>query len=403
MQFRRTSYQFGCLQQKERKKPKSNVWVLRYREPLAEGGTKLASRVIGSVEQYPTASAAWKAAEALRLSVNPDNPVQHGVSWGGLIDKYIAEEMPSRRSTAESYRRRLRVLKEKWGGYALGKVRPFAFREWLKTLKRIDGSGRSLAPKTKAHFRSLMHILYDCAVQWEFADEGRNPFGDRKIPIKNASKHKKRRSLDLAQFDLVVRHRLIAQEPFRTAVILAICLGLRCSELFALRWSDVNWKERTLNIERGIVRNILDNTKTDPSEAFLPLAPELLKVLRAWYDRTTFDKADDFIFASPYRHGKVPYSPEGVQKHRLRFVGEEIGFSDTLGWHTFRHTYRTFLDKTGAPLSVQQALMRHSDPRTTMEYGEGLSSDQREHNRAVVKLVLIRGGRSDERRKVGRG
>ncbi|MDE1177448.1 MAG: hypothetical protein PW789_12730 [Edaphobacter sp.] len=31
-----------------------------------------------------------------------------------------------------------------------------------------------------------------------------------------------------------------------------------------------------------------------------------------------------------------------------------------LGWHTFRRTYRSWLDKTGAPMKVQQELMRHA-------------------------------------------
>lgn len=30
-----------------------------------------------------------------------------------------------------------------------------------------------------------------------------------------------------------------------------------------------------------------------------------------------------------------------------------------IGWHTFRHTFRSLLDETGAPLKVQQELMRH--------------------------------------------
>jgi len=25
-----------------------------------------------------------------------------------------------------------------------------------------------------------------------------------------------------------------------------------------------------------------------------------------------------------------------------------------IGWHTFRHTYRSWLDETGAPMKVQQ-------------------------------------------------
>jgi integrase len=36
----------------------------------------------------------------------------------------------------------------------------------------------------------------------------------------------------------------------------------------------------------------------------------------------------------------------------------------------FRHTYRAWLDETGAPVEVQQKLMRHAHVSTTMDqYG----------------------------------
>lgn len=104
MKFKRTRYQFGCLQLKERKHGPP-VWVLRYRKPQPDGSTKLASQMIGTVEQFRTASEAWKAAEVYRMSANPENPAQHGVSWGALIDKYIADELPARKSTSRFYQR----------------------------------------------------------------------------------------------------------------------------------------------------------------------------------------------------------------------------------------------------------------------------------------------------------
>ena len=61
----------------------------------------------------------------------------------------------------------------------------------------------------------------------------------------------------------------------------------------------------------------------------------------------------------------------------------------TIGWHTFRHTYRSWLDETGAPMKVQQELMRHASIQTTMNvYGQAMSSSKREANGKVVEMVL---------------
>jgi integrase len=59
------------------------------------------------------------------------------------------------------------------------------------------------------------------------------------------------------------------------------------------------------------------------------------------------------------------------------------------GWHTFRHSYRSWLDETGAPMKVQQELMRHASIQTTMNvYGQALSSSKREANSKIVEMVL---------------
>ncbi|WP_179638124.1 site-specific integrase [Tunturibacter empetritectus] len=55
----------------------------------------------------------------------------------------------------------------------------------------------------------------------------------------------------------------------------------------------------------------------------------------------------------------------------------------------FRHTYRSWLDETGAPMGVQQKLMRHAQISTTMNvYGNALIEAKREANAAVVRRIL---------------
>jgi integrase len=61
----------------------------------------------------------------------------------------------------------------------------------------------------------------------------------------------------------------------------------------------------------------------------------------------------------------------------------------TLGWHTFRHTYRSWLDETGAPMKVQQELMRRASIQTTMNvFYQAMPESKREANGKVVTMVL---------------
>ena len=46
------------------------------------------------------------------------------------------------------------------------------------------------------------------------------------------------------------------------------------------------------------------------------------------------------------------------------------------------------LDATGAPIGVQQNLMRHAQVSTTMEYGNALMDSKRDANSKVVRMAL---------------
>jgi integrase len=57
------------------------------------------------------------------------------------------------------------------------------------------------------------------------------------------------------------------------------------------------------------------------------------------------------------------------------------------GLHAFRHTHSSLLVEGGAPVSVAQAQLRHSDPRVTLGiYSHVIGDSQRG---AVEKLAAI--------------
>ena len=84
----------------------------------------------------------------------------------------------------------------------------------------------------------------------------------------------------------------------------------------------------------------------------------------------------------------MPYYPNAVQRDYIIPAGESCGFG-RVGWHTFRHTYRTWMGSNGTPLGIQKDLMRHADIKTTMNvYGGAMPQEMRDANAAVVKMVI---------------
>jgi integrase len=84
----------------------------------------------------------------------------------------------------------------------------------------------------------------------------------------------------------------------------------------------------------------------------------------------------------------MPYMSPSLQQRWIRPAGEAIGI-EGLGFHSLRHSYRSWLDVTGAAPGVTKDLMRHSAIATTFNvYGKALSPEKREANNRVVELLL---------------
>lgn len=65
------------------------------------------------------------------------------------------------------------------------------------------------------------------------------------------------------------------------------------------------------------------------------------------------------------------------------------GIEGKVGWLTFRHSYRSWLDQSGASVAVQKELMRHASITTTMNlYGAAVSERKREADSNVVQMIV---------------
>ena len=171
-------------------------------------------------------------------------------------------------------------------------------------------------------------------------------------------------------------------------VLADMCLDLGCSELLGLQWQDFDWENLRVHVQRAVVHGRVGDVKTEYRNDYLPLDPALAEVFLNWRRRSQYTAGADWVFASPFQAGRMPYLAWGVQQRRLKPAALRAGLG-TIGWHTLRHTYRAWLDATGAQIGVQQKLMRHSDIRTTMNiYGDAMEEPKRQANSRVVRMVL---------------
>jgi integrase len=71
-------------------------------------------------------------------------------------------------------------------------------------------------------------------------------------------------------------------------------------------------------------------------------------------------------------------------------LGRRAKLGKDIGWHSFRHAYRSFFDDAAAPVvGVQEKLMRHAQVATTMNvYGNAQMQSKGAANTKVIEMVL---------------
>jgi integrase len=213
---------------------------------------------------------------------------------------------------------------------------------------------------------------------WGLMDVQRNPMG--LVKLKGISKRlKKPQILTPEKFQELVSW---LREPYRTMVIVAMCTGMRVSEVLALRWEHIDFKAGAMLVQQGVVNGRIGKVKTEASNDYIPLDPAFAQTLLDLKG----DKSEGLVFPSHITGGC--YYAGVIQQQILTPAGEKVGLSG-IGWHTFRHTYRSLLDETGAPVGVQQKLMRHSNVATTMNvYGNATLRSKQQANSKVVQMVI---------------
>ena len=386
MKFTRNRYQKGSLRKVSRKSG-ADVWEYRFRNH-AEPGNPIRQLTLSTLE-YPTEAKALVRLQEDVLRINGPQAyrAQNKPTLGLVIDRFIKDERiedivkqkPGETtitdglsySTAAGYQSYLkRHIKPKWGGTPLAAVKAMEVKQWLESLP--------LSPKTRGQVKALLHLLFEKAMLWGLIEVQRNPIELAKVKG-SSRRQKKPQILSPEKFQELVT---ALKEPYKTMAIVAMCTGMRVSEVLALRWEHFDFKAGAMLVQQGVVNGRIGKVKTEASNDEIPLDPAFADVLL----KLKGDRSEGLVFPSHVTGGC--FYAGIIQRQILKPAGEAIDING-LGWHSLRHTYRSLLDETGAPIGVQQKLMRHSNVATTMNvYGSASLKAKQQANSKVVQMVM---------------
>jgi integrase len=372
--------QHGSLETKSRLEG-PDVWQFRWSAKDPNGRRIYLKRVIGTVEEYPEAESARNAVSGLISEVNWANQRSNSIAMtiAQLCSHFEQREL-ARSNTWRSYSTKKgyavylrRWIVPHWGRYELCNIRTIEVESWLRRLP--------LAKSSCAKIRNVMSVLFNHACRYEFFD--RNPIR----LVRQGAKRKTAPNVLTPDEIKTLVNGLALRE--KTLVLLAASTGLRQSELFGLKWGDINFDDKTVYVTRSIVCGVVGPCKTESSQKPVPVHPLIVETLLKWRERQPYRKPDNWVFASRRCRGRKPYWGQAILRKFIRPKAQELGIQKRFGWHTFRHTYSTLLRSVGTEFKVMQELLRHSSLRSTLDvYTQAITPSKHAAQAAVMSLVL---------------
>ena len=236
------------------------------------------------------------------------------------------------------------------GARLVADLKPSDIKEFFNRI--AESSSESLTKKCVTHVRGIFDVLVEDNVL------AKNP---AKAMIVTMPKTRKPNGRFLTMSEC---RKLLASVTGADYLILRLLLScaLRPSELFALRLDDV--EDGRLRIDEAAVPcQPVGATKTDDSDAYVPLSAALELELRAYIQQEGIRNPREFLF--PSEVGTV-MDHDRYLARRLKPIArnaEIIG----LNFQVLRRTVATHLQDHGEVRSAQ-GLLRHSDPQTTLKH-----------------------------------
>ena len=256
-----------------------------------------------------------------------------------------------------------------WGDLDIGKIDSNDVKNFVDYLL-VDGNkrtGKGLGSYTVSGIVQLLVSIIHC-----YREEYELPYK----PIRVQVSATKENGIPLSPDDAtVLKNYLFIHSNDMKNVGLALCLmlGLRAGEVCGLKWSNVDFNNKVLNIEnivsrvyekdpvtgKGSSRVLEGDPKTKNSRRSIPLTRtvyDLLIISRHKVD------SDCYIITS----NKKPAEPIALWSYFKRLINK-LGMNDDYTVHSLRHSFGTNCVASGMDYKSISKLMGHSSTIVTLD------------------------------------
>lgn len=175
-------------------------------------------------------------------------------------------------------------------------------------------------------------------------------------------------TLNEKQIDIFLQELKNVREPQQVFISTAFYTGMRISEITGLEWSDIDFKRKTITVNKQIYRGVKQATKTN-KERVIDINDTLLNLLKEHKINNTY--LSKLVF---HNGNGEPMHTCSLKEHyfhplikrcnKLLDVDNQI---ENFRFHDLRHTHATYLLSHGVPIKYVQERLGHSSARMTLD------------------------------------
>ena len=198
------------------------------------------------------------------------------------------------------------------------------------------------------------------AVRHRYIDH--NPLRDAERPKGKGKKKEQKRNIRILNPEEINKLLgAVEDQKYRTLIRLAIFSGAHQGELLGLKWSDIDWDNNQLHIQRTFNNQAWYDVKTDASDRKIDIGPAMMKELKKWKLACPPNNLN-LVFPNeaggPINHSDLVrrYFIPALKKAKI----------EKITWHSLRHTYESLLIEQGENIKYIQNQLGHSSPTVTL-------------------------------------
>src|SRR6266851_1120939 len=331
---------------------RDGIWKVRWRE----GGHNRSLRLRGSYELA-------KKIERKKMSARDENrhlDMKREVNFRmtTLIDRYW-DEYGSKKKSSDRESSVVEGIRNELGSMFVREVDGQAVSRWYQGLMERHGLSAGTAVR---HFNVMHHMMEKAATIWsKETGVDRNPADEVEVRRPDDQRERYPAAEEIASLKSSLDGKMYRQGSrainqtfyrLRLIVLIALTTGMRIAEIFALKWSDVLYREGLM-----AVRSKLKGGKI----RYVPLTSELATEIQRYPAMI----GEDRIFP-PKRSAKG---------ERQRVEGSFETVLDLAGirdfrFHDLRHTFASWYMMNGGDLYELAKILGHSNIKMTERYAK---------------------------------